>query len=142
MNSKLELNIAFNYGSDKELLTIVNKIVNTSRYEKKDINYNLIQKYKYLSNTPDPDLLIRTGGFQRLSNFLLLNISYTELFFTETLWPDLIKPLDIFCPIETKYNLPSCLSEKFVTCIILKEGFLFILKILPFNFVLKTESLI
>mgnify|MGYP001488971017 CR=1 FL=1 len=42
----------------------------------------------YLSNIPDPDLLIRTGGFQRLSNFLLLKLSYTELFFTNTLWPD------------------------------------------------------
>jgi len=43
----------------------------------------------YLHNLPDPDLLIRTGGFQRLSNFIILNLSYTELFFTNTLWPDL-----------------------------------------------------
>ena len=42
----------------------------------------------YLGNIPDPDILIRTGGYQRLSNFILLNLSYTELFFTNTLWPD------------------------------------------------------
>ena len=45
----------------------------------------------YLSSIPDPDLLIRTGGFQRLSNFILLNLSYTEFFFTNTLWPDFSK---------------------------------------------------
>ena len=42
----------------------------------------------YLGNIPDPEILIRTGGFQRLSNFILLNLSYTELFFTKTLWPE------------------------------------------------------
>ena len=42
----------------------------------------------YLGHIPDPDILIRTGGYQRLSNFILLNLSYTELFFTNTLWPD------------------------------------------------------
>ena len=82
-NIKLNLNIAFNYGTDEELLSVVKKITNSNNINKKMIYDNL-----YLSNIPDPDLLIRTGGYKRLSNFILLNLSYTELFFIETLWPD------------------------------------------------------
>ena len=68
------------------------------------------KKNMYLNTTPDPDLLIRTGGFQRLSNFILLNISYTEIFFTKTLWPDLskielLKIFNKFYKIERKYGL-------------------------------------
>ena len=64
----------------------------------------------YIGQIPDPDLLIRTGGFQRLSNFMLLNLSYTELYFTKTLWPDLSKEelLTIFnkyLKTERKYGL-------------------------------------
>ena len=64
----------------------------------------------YLHGVPDPDLLIRTGGFQRLSNFILLNIGYTEIFFTKTLWPDLskmelLKIFDKFYKVERKYGL-------------------------------------
>ena len=63
-----------------------------------------------MPNIPDPDVLIRTGGFQRLSNFLLLKLSYTELFFTKTLWPDLDKKellhiFEKFMNIERKYGL-------------------------------------
>ena len=63
-----------------------------------------------MPNVPDPDILIRTGGFSRLSNFLLLQLSYSELFFTKTLWPDLSKKeiLKIFrdySNIERKYGL-------------------------------------
>ena len=88
LNDKLFLNIAFNYGTDKEIISIIKNIL-----KKNIVNVNidstLIRNEMYLSNIPDPDILIRTGGYQRLSNFLLMNLSYTELFFTETLWPDL-----------------------------------------------------
>jgi len=90
-NNKLNLNIAFNYGTNKELLTMINNIIDLHKNKKIIINETLLQEQMYLSNIPDPDLLIRTGGFQRLSNFLLLKLSYTELFFTKTLWPDLDK---------------------------------------------------
>ena len=109
-NSKLKLNIAFNYGTDKELLSIIKKIIDIERIKEMNIHYDLFKKYMYLGKTPDPDLLIRTGGFQRLSNFMLLNISYTELYFTKTLWPDLSKEelLTIFnkyLKTERKYGL-------------------------------------
>ena len=70
----------------------------------------IIRNNLYLQNVPDPDLLIRTGGFQRLSNFLLFQLSYTELFFTKTLWPDITKReiINIFNKfklVERKYGL-------------------------------------
>ena len=111
-NNKLNLNIAFNYGTDQELLSIVKNFINN--YDKKiqdDSSINdQIKKYMYLHDIPDPDLLIRTGGFQRLSNFLLLKLSYTELFFTQTLWPNLtkkeiLKIIESFYSIERKYGL-------------------------------------
>ena len=107
-NNKLHLNIAFNYGTDKELISIFNNIVRENKI--KNINEEIIKQNMYLSNIPDPDLLIRTGGHQRLSNFLLLKLSYTELFFTKTLWPDLSKKeiisiFENFMNIERKYGL-------------------------------------
>jgi len=109
-NKKLKLNIAFNYGTDVEFLKIVKQIVSLYRNKEKKITHTLLKKHMYLYGNPDPDLLIRTGGFQRLSNFLLLNISYTEIFFTKTLWPDLskielLKIFDKFYKIERKYGL-------------------------------------
>ena len=92
-NFKLNLNIAFNYGTDEELINVFNKIIKT-----KEINKKIIYDNLYLGKIPNPDLLIRTGGHKRLSNFILLNLSYTELFFIETLWPDFNKNelIDIF----------------------------------------------
>ena len=109
-NKKLKLNIAFNYGTDVEFLSIVKKIVRSYGNKDKKITYALLKKNMYLYGSPDPDLLIRTGGFQRLSNFILLNISYTEFFFTKTLWPDLskielLKIFDKFYKIKRKYGL-------------------------------------
>ena len=97
-NKKLNLNIAFNYGTNKELLSMINNIIDLHKNKKIIINEALLQEQMYLSNIPDPDLLVRTGGFQRLSNFLLLKLGYTELFFTKTFWPDLDKKelLEIF----------------------------------------------
>ena len=84
-NPTINLNIVFNYGSLDEMVYIVNNFI---KNKNKKINKNSVRSSMYLGNIPDPDILIRTGGYQRLSNFILLNLSYTELFFTNTLWPD------------------------------------------------------
>ncbi len=110
LNNKLILNIAFNYGTDKEIISIIKKILKKNLNNENDINTNLIREEMYLSGMPDPDILIRTGGYQRLSNFLLINLSYTELFFTKTLWPDLTKnEIDLifnkFNKIKRNYGL-------------------------------------
>lgn len=77
----LQLNIALNYGSREE-------IVQTARQFPKDGSEQDFAKYLYTGSIPDPDLIIRTGGQMRLSNFLLWQAAYSELYFTETLWPD------------------------------------------------------
>jgi len=87
-NSQLNLNIAFNYHPDYELLNLVNKSIKKYKKEISIKEINNIKKYRFLKDVPDPDILIRTGGYQRLSGFLLLNLAYTELFFTNTMWPD------------------------------------------------------
>ncbi len=84
-NPTINLNIVFNYGSLDEIVYIVNNFI---KNKNKKINKNSVRSSMYLGNIPDPDILIRTGGYQRLSNFILLNLAYTELFFTNTLWPD------------------------------------------------------
>ena len=83
-NKKLQINLALNYGSRSEILDAFNKIKN------KDIriNENNFDKFLHTSRIPDPDLLIRTGNTQRLSNFLLWQIAYSEIFFVKKLWPD------------------------------------------------------
>ena len=90
-NRKLNLHIAFNYGSKNEIIDCFSKLLKNKNIKKLQINENLIRDNLYVPNIPDPDILIRTGGFKRLSNFLLFQLSYTELFFTKTLWPDLSK---------------------------------------------------
>ena len=105
----LNLNIAFNYGADNEVISIVKKSLNCG-YKAEEIDAEIIRSFMYLKDSPDPDILIRTGGFQRLSNFLLLNLKYTELFFTKTLWPDMNvneinEILDTYLNIKRKYGL-------------------------------------
>ena len=82
-NTKLQINLALNYGSKKELVYAFNKLKKKSRISENDINNNL-----YTKNIPDPEILIRTGNTQRLSNFLLWQAAYTEIFFEKKLWPD------------------------------------------------------
>ena len=86
-NNSLNLNIAFNYGFKNEIKEIFKKI-NDSKVKINFENDKEIEKLFFLGSLPDPDLLIRTGGYQRLSNFIMYKLTYTELFFTETLWPD------------------------------------------------------
>ena len=86
-NNTLNLNIAFNYGFKHEIKKILKKVKNNNL----DINLNNeqeIDKLFDIGRFPDPDILIRTGGYKRLSNFIMYNLTYTELFFTDTLWPD------------------------------------------------------
>jgi len=83
-NSKMQINLALNYGSKFELVNAIKKIIkNESR-----INEKNIEKFLYTKNIPDPDILIRTGNTKRLSNFLLWQIAYSEIFFEKKLWPD------------------------------------------------------
>ena len=80
----LQVNIALNYGSKIELINAIKKI----NKKKIKVNENNINKNLYSKNLPDPDILIRTGDTHRLSNFLLWQLSYTEIFFEKKLWPD------------------------------------------------------
>ena len=80
----LQVNIALNYGSRIELIKAVKKI----KKKKITINEKNIDENLYTKHLPDPDILIRTGSTQRLSNFLLWQLSYTEIFFEKKLWPD------------------------------------------------------
>ena len=83
-NNKLNLIIALNYGSKTELINAIKLI----KKKKMSINENSVEKSLYTKGIPNPDLLIRTGNTNRLSNFLLWQISYSEIFFEKKMWPD------------------------------------------------------
>ena len=84
LNKKIQIIIALNYGSKEEIINTVKKLNNSSiRINEKNISENL-----YTKNIPDPEILIRTGNRNRLSNFLLWQLSYTEIYFVSKLWPD------------------------------------------------------
>ena len=89
-NESIKLNIALNYGGKKELVKALKEIVKTG-IDIKRINEQLIEKHLYTNGQPDPELLIRTGGRSRLSNFLLWQTAYSEFYFTTVLWPDFDK---------------------------------------------------
>ena len=108
-NNTLNLNIAFNYGFKNEIKKILNRVKDNSL----TINLNNQQEIDELFDIgtfPDPDILIRTGGHKRLSNFIMYNLTYTELFFTDTLWPDFSEKefndiIKEFLNISRKYGL-------------------------------------
>ena len=83
-NEKLQINLALNYGSKFELINAFKKI----QKNKENINERNIEKYLQTENIPNPDILIRTGNTKRLSNFLLWQLAYSEIFFEKKLWPD------------------------------------------------------
>ncbi len=83
-NNKLQINLALNYGSKSELVNAFKNLV--KNYDK--INEINLTKYLQTKNIPDPDLLIRTGNTNRLSNFLLWQLAYSEIFFEKKLWPE------------------------------------------------------
>ena len=102
-NKKILVNLALNYGSKKELINTFKKIKN------KKISENTMKNNLYTKNIPDPDILIRTGGKKRLSNFMLWQLAYTELYFLDKLWPDfkfkdLIKILKHFYKIKRNFG--------------------------------------
>lgn len=90
-NTGMRLNIAVNYGGRNELTNAVVSIarkIESGELDSKSITEELILQHTWLPDCPEPDLFVRTGGEQRLSNYLLWHIAYTELAFTDTLWPD------------------------------------------------------
>ena len=97
-NNKLNLNLAISYGSRQELLKAIREVSNKVKnniISEKNIDEKIINEHLYTRNLPNVDLLIRTGGESRVSNFLLWQIAYAELYFTDILWPD-FKEKDFF----------------------------------------------
>ncbi len=93
-NTGLLVNIAVNYGGKDELIRAVQHIaqkVKNGELGAEDIDSDLISSHLYTLNQPDPDLIIRTGGETRLSNFMIWQSAYSELYFTDILWPDFTK---------------------------------------------------
>tara|TARA_B100001109_G_scaffold116027_1_gene94528 strand:- start:3171 stop:3818 length:648 start_codon:yes stop_codon:yes gene_type:complete len=97
-NFNLQINIALNYGSRQEIVFTLKKLVN----KMSQINEQIISQHLYTKNIPDPDILIRTGNTNRLSNFLLWQLQYSEIFFEKKLWPD-FNQRDFYKILE-KYN--------------------------------------
>ena len=83
-NTKLQINLALNYGSKAELINAFKEL----RKNKELVNEKNVKKYLQTRDIPDPDILIRTGNTKRLSNFLLWQLAYSEIFFEKKLWPD------------------------------------------------------
>ena len=86
-NNKIQINIALNYGSREEIINTVKKLIK----KKIAINENNIKKNLYTNNIPDPEILIRTGNTNRISNFLIWQSIYSEIFFVKKMWPDFTK---------------------------------------------------
>ena len=84
-NKKITLTLALNYGSKEEIVNACQKLVSK---KVKKVDLKVFEKELYTKNLPDPQILIRTGGTKRLSNFLLWQLAYTEIFFINKLWPD------------------------------------------------------
>ena len=105
-NSHMTLTLALSYGSREELINMVkelsNKVKNNIIYSD-SIDESIINKHLYTQNLPDVDLLIRTSGEQRISNFLLWQIAYAELYFTDVLWPDFSKQ-DLYTALISYQN--------------------------------------
>jgi len=99
-NNQLLVNIVFNYGFKDDIKQVLEKIKENSLI--KIDNEEKIKKLFLLGNIPDPDFLIRTGGEKRLSNFIMYNLTYSEIFFIDTLWPDF--KFKEFQDIINKYN--------------------------------------
>ncbi len=96
-NKKIFVNLALNYGSKQELINTIKKI----KYRK--ITENSVKNNLYTKNFPDPEILVRTGGKKRLSNFMLWQLAYTELYFLDKLWPDFM-PIDLHKILKHYYR--------------------------------------
>ena len=107
-NSGLTVNVAFNYGGRSEIADAVKAII-TGKIKAAQIDETLVSGHLYTAGIPDPDLLIRTGGEMRLSNFLIWQAAYAELYFTPVLWPDfgreeLEKALSVFSKRQRRFG--------------------------------------
>ena len=105
-NSKLTLTLALSYGSRNEIVNVVREVsdkVKNNIISSKNIDETVINDHLYTRNLPDVDLLIRTSGEKRISNFLLWQIAYSELYFTKKLWPDFRKK-DLYKAIVSYQN--------------------------------------
>jgi undecaprenyl diphosphate synthase len=119
-NNKMILNLALSYGGRDEIIYAVKKIVQDNSEGKVDFNgidQKYFRRYLYTRDIPDPDLLIRTSGEYRISNFLLWQLAYSELYFTSVLWPDfnkdeLLKAISSYQRRERRYGLVSEQLEK------------------------------
>ena len=100
INYDAELIIAWNYGGRQEIIKAVNKLI---KQNINNINEKQFEKLLYTTGTPNPDLIIRTGGQKRISNFLLWQSAYSEMYFTSKLWPD-FKVDDLTSIIQTIFN--------------------------------------
>jgi undecaprenyl diphosphate synthase len=93
-NTNMTLTLALSYGSREEIVNVIKELsvkVKNNIISSESIDESIINKHLYTQNLPDVDLLIRTSGEQRISNFLLWQIAYAELYFTDILWPDFNK---------------------------------------------------
>jgi undecaprenyl diphosphate synthase len=114
-NEKMVLNLALSYGSRDEIIMAAQKIIKEIQAGKlapDDIDKDTFSRYLYTSGMPDPDLLIRTSGEYRISNFLLWQCAYSELYFTDVLWPDfgkeeLLKAISVYQRRERRFGLTS-----------------------------------
>ncbi len=105
-NSAMTLHLALSYGSRTEIMRMVKALVQKAREQEldaEDVTEELVAGHLYTAGVPDPDVLIRTSGEMRISNFLLWQIAYTEIFVTPTLWPDFSK--EEYLEILRRYQL-------------------------------------
>jgi undecaprenyl diphosphate synthase len=102
-NSRLILNVAFNYGGRDEIIHAIRQII-TKGVKSEEINEDNFSQFLFTSQSPDPDLIIRTSGEMRISNFLIWQAAYSEWYVTPTLWPDFDK--------EEYYKALSAFSKR------------------------------
>jgi undecaprenyl diphosphate synthase len=110
-NDRLVLNVAFNYGGRDEIVRAIHKIINDG-IPAEDVTDELVNQYLYTAGVPDPDLIIRTSGELRVSNFLIWQAAYSEWYITPTLWPDFGKDeyyraLESFANRDRRYGKVS-----------------------------------
>ncbi len=111
-NTGLNFQVALNYGGRDEIVRAVKKIISdydNNQIKLEEIEENLLEQYLDTKDIPDPDLLIRTSGEQRISNFFLWQLAYTEFYYTDVLWPDfnkeeLLKAIDYYNSRERRYG--------------------------------------
>jgi len=110
--NEMTLTLALSYGGREEIVDAIKKIISTEDISPLDLNEDMFNKFLYTADLTEPDLLIRTSGEMRLSNFLLWQLAYTEIYVTKTLWPDfrkrhLIRAILNYQSRERRFGLTS-----------------------------------